>query len=248
MKMKNLEVKYVVRIKITGDTHGEQRRMLDYIDAHKKSPDFDMLLICGDFGYIFRGDRGENSFLNYIEKEADFDIVFVDGNHENFPEIYSYPIEKWNGGLVHTIRKNIRHLMRGEIYTFGSKTFFTFGGGYSIDKEFRLRHEELYNRKVWWKEEFPTQEEINHAFSNLESHNWKVNYIITHSAPTNILPLVSEFFISSAKADVDIVNSTLETIRQKTVFDHWFFGHYHGNKEIDDKFTILYEISRNIEV
>ena len=70
-----------MRIKITGDTHGEQRRMLDYIDAHKRSPDFDMLLVCGDFGYIFRGDRGENSFLNYIEKEAGFDIVFVDGNH-----------------------------------------------------------------------------------------------------------------------------------------------------------------------
>lgn len=237
-----------MKIKITGDTHGEQRRMLDYIDAHKRSPDFDMLLVCGDFGYIFRGDRGENSFLNYIEKEAGFDIVFVDGNHSNFPKIYSYPIEKWNGGLVHTIRKNIRHLMRGQIYTIGSKTFFTFGGGYSIDKKWRLDYEKTHNKKIWWEEEFPTQEEIDFAFRNLEEHNWEVDYIITHSAPTNILPLVSEFFISNAKADIDIVNSTLEKIRQKTTFDHWYFGHYHGNKEIDDKFTILYEISKNIEV
>lgn len=237
-----------MKIKITGDTHGEQRRMLDYIDAHKRSPDFDMLLVCGDFGYIFRGDRGENSFLNYIEKEAGFDIVFVDGNHSNFPKIYSYPIEKWNGGLVHTIRKNIRHLMRGQIYTIGSKTFFTFGGGYSIDKKWRLDYEKTHNKKIWWEEEFPTQEEIDFAFRNLEEHNWEVDYIITHSAPTNILPLVSEFFISNAKADIDIVNSTLEKIRQKTTFDHWYFGHYHGNKEVDDKFTILYEISKNIEV
>ena len=237
-----------MRIKMTGDTHGEQRRMLDYIDAHKRSPDFDMLLVCGDFGYIFRGDRGENSFLNYIEKEAGFDIVFVDGNHENFSKIYSYPLEKWNGGLVHTIRKNIRHLMRGQIYTIGSKTFFTFGGGYSIDKKWRLDYEKTHNKKIWWEEEFPTQEEIDFAFRNLEEHNWEVDYIITHSAPTNILPLVSEFFISNAKADIDIVNSTLEKIRQKTTFDHWYFGHYHGNKEIDDKFTILYEISKNIEV
>ena len=235
-------------IKITGDTHGSQQRMLDYIDAHKKNPDFDMLLVCGDFGYIFSGSKQEDLFLDYIEKGAGFEVIFVDGNHSNFPKIYSYPIETWNGGKVHKIRKNIRHLMRGEYYTIGSKTFFTFGGGYSIDKEWRLQYEMIHHKKIWWKEEFPTNQEIEHAYANLEAHNWKVDYIITHSAPTNILPLVSEFFISSAKADVDIVNSTLEYIRQKTNFKHWYFGHYHGNKNIDDKFTILYEISRNIEV
>ena len=221
--------------------------MMDYIEAHKKNPDFDMLLICGDFGYIFRGNRDEDKFLDYIEKEADFDIVFVDGNHENFPKIYSYPLEKWNDGLVHTIRKNIRHLMRGQIFTINSKTFFVFGGGYSIDKERRLDYEKVYGRKIWWEEEFPTKQEIDNAYKNLEKYNWKVNYIITHSAPTNVLAMVSEFFISSLKADIDIVNSTLEDIRQKTDFDHWYFGHYHGNKDFD-KFTLLYELSRNVEI
>ena len=171
----------------------------------------------------------------------------MDGNHENFPKIYSYPIEQWNNGKVHKIRNNIRHLMRGEIYTINSKTFFTFGGGYSIDKERRLNYEKAYNRKVWWEEEFPTKQEIDNAYKNLEKYNWKVNYIITHSAPTNVLPMVSEFFISSLKADIDIVNSTLEDIRQKTDFDHWYFGHYHGNKDFD-KFTLLYELSRNVEI
>ena len=59
--------------------------------------------------------------------------------------------------------------------------------------------------------------------------------------------MVSEFFISSLKADIDIVNSTLEDIRQRTDFDHWYFGHYHGNKDFD-KFTLLYELSRNIKI
>lgn len=221
--------------------------MMDYIEAHKKNPDFDMLLICGDFGYTFRGDEDEDKFFDYIEKEANFDIIFVDGNHENFPKIYSYPIEQWNNGKVHKIRNNIRHLMRGEIYTINSKTFFVFGGGYSIDKERRLDYEKVYGRKIWWEEEFPTKQEIDNAYKNLEKYNWKVNYIITHSAPTNVLPMVSEFFISSLKADIDIVNSTLEDIRQKTDFDHWYFGHYHGNKDFD-KFTLLYELSRNVEI
>lgn len=221
--------------------------MLEYIALHQFHQNFDTLMICGDFGYIFRGDKDEDEFLDYIEKEANFDIVFVDGNHENFPKIYSYPIEQWNNGKVHKIRNNIRHLMRGEIYTINSKTFFTFGGGYSIDKERRLNYEKAYNRKVWWEEEFPTKQEIDNAYKNLEKYNWKVNYIITHSAPTNVLPMVSEFFISSLKADIDIVNSTLEDIRQKAEFDHWYFGHYHGNKDFD-KFTLLYELSRNVEI
>lgn len=221
--------------------------MLEYIALHQFHQNFDTLMICGDFGYIFRGDKDEDEFLDYIEKEANFDIVFVDGNHENFPKIYSYPIEQWNNGKVHRIRNNIRHLMRGEIYTINSKTFFVFGGGYSIDKERRLDYEKVYGRKIWWEEEFPTKQEIDNAYKNLEKYNWKVNYIITHSAPTNVLPMVSEFFISSLKADIDIVNSTLEDIRQRTDFDHWYFGHYHGNKDFD-RFTLLYELSRNIEI
>lgn len=235
-------------IKITGDTHGDKQRMLDYIEAHNKEQNFDILMVCGDFGYLFKGDKAEKDFLDKIEDEAKFDIVFVDGNHEAFDEIYSYPIEKWNGGLVHYIRNNIRHLMRGEIYTIGTKKFFTFGGGYSIDKEWRQWYQDTYGKQIWWAQEFPSEEEITNAMINLKDHNWKVDYIITHSAPTNILPLVSEFFISSAKADIDIVNSTLEEIRQKTIFKHWFFGHYHGEKEIDDKFTLLYHTSKNIEV
>ena len=141
-------------IKITGDTHGSQQRMLDYIDAHKKNPDFDMLLVCGDFGYIFSGSKQEDLFLDYIEEEAGFEVIFVDGNHSNFPKIYSYPIETWSGGKVHRIRKNIRHLMRGEYYTIGSKTFFTFGGGYSIDKEWRLQYEMIHHKKYGGKKNF----------------------------------------------------------------------------------------------
>lgn len=233
-------------LKITGDTHRDQKRMFDYIELHNSEHNFDMLMICGDFGYIFRGDKSEKIFLDYLEKEAKFDIVFIDGNHEMFPKIYSFPIEKWNGGLVHSVRRNIKHLMRGEIYTIGAKTFFTFGGGYSIDKEWRLQYEEIHNKKIWWKEEFPTQEEIDYAFRNLEQHDWTVNYIVTHSAPTSLLPQISEFFISSLKADVDIVNSTLETVKQKTTFDHWYFGHYHGESDIGDKFSLLYHTSKNL--
>lgn len=234
-------------LKITGDTHGERQRLLDYIEQYKKNPSFDKLLICGDFGYIFHGDKSEQNFLDKVENESDFDILFLDGNHENFDEIYKYPIENWNGGKVHKIRENIYHLMRGEIYTINEKKLFVFGGGYSIDKDWRVQHYHWTGNKCWWVQEFPNQQEIDNAFNNLEKNNWNIDYIFSHSAPTNVLPMVQEFFISSAKANIDIVNSTLEEIRQKTKFNHWYFAHYHGNKTFDN-FSLLYETSKNIEL
>lgn len=138
--------------------------------------------------------------------------------------------------------------MRGEMYIINNKKLFTFGGGYSIDKQGRQNYESRTNIKVWWEQEFPTQEEIENAYSNLAKDNWSVDYVFTHSAPTNILPLVQEFFIDNVKCEIDIVNKTLENIRQKLDFKHWYFGHYHGEKSIDKNFTMLYLTSKTIEL
>lgn len=235
-------------LKITGDTHGETLRLYDYMELYEKTHSFDKLLICGDFGYLWEDNVGTKRFLDEIENKCPFDILFVDGNHENFDMINGFPVEKWYGGNVHKIRNNIIHLMRGEIYEINGKKIFAFGGGYSIDKQWRLNNEKWTGRKSWWEQEFPTYQEIENALSNLSKSDWKVDYIFTHSAPTNVLPLVSEFFISSLKQQVDIVNETLEEIMEKTEFKHWYFGHYHGEKSIDDKFTILYKTSRNLEI
>ncbi len=37
-----------------------------------------------------------------------FTILFVDGNHENFTLLNSYPIEEWHGGKVHKLNEPIR--------------------------------------------------------------------------------------------------------------------------------------------
>jgi predicted phosphodiesterase len=87
----------------------------------------DYLIVCGDFGYIFLNDDREKAFLDYLETKP-YTICFVDGNHENFPVIYSYPKELWHGGYIHRIRKNILHLMRGQVFEIEGKKIFTFGG------------------------------------------------------------------------------------------------------------------------
>ena len=87
-------------IYITGDTHGEQNRILQIQNEYHLT-NGDTLIICGDFGFLFHNDKQENIFLDDLEK-LPYTICFCDGNHENFPAIYSYPVEEWNGGKVHT--------------------------------------------------------------------------------------------------------------------------------------------------
>lgn len=123
----------------------------------------DTLIICGGFEFLFSNDKEENIFLDNLENLS-FTTCFCDGNYENFPAIYySYPIEEWNGGKVHRIRKNIFHLKRGQIFNIENKGFFVMGGDYSIDKYMRLEN------ISWWKEELPTNEEYEEASANLKN-------------------------------------------------------------------------------
>ena len=103
-----------------------------------------------------------------------FTVLFLDGNHECFPKIYSYPEEVWNGGKIHRVRQNIYHLMRGQVFEINGISSFTMGGGYSIDKIYRIPG------RSWWPEEMPTQEEYKEAWDNLSKHDNRVDLIISH--------------------------------------------------------------------
>jgi len=63
-------------IYITGDTHGEQNRIL-YIEEKSGIDAEDYLIVCGDFGYIFRNNLTENNFLDDLEARP-YTICFCD--------------------------------------------------------------------------------------------------------------------------------------------------------------------------
>ncbi|MDE6060893.1 MAG: metallophosphoesterase, partial [Clostridia bacterium] len=121
-------------IYVTGDTHGLQ----DFYKLHifaGEHPEFtkdDYVIIAGDCGAVW-SDRDLVADLRYYT-ELPFTVLFVDGNHENFDLLNSFPIEIWKGGKVHKIRQNLIHLMRGQVFEIDGKTIFTFGGATSIDR------------------------------------------------------------------------------------------------------------------
>lgn len=210
---------------ITGDTHGEQGRFLEF-DKHLIMGDY--LIICGDFGYIFRNNEDENILLDRIASKP-YTLLFVDGNHENFPAIYSYRREIWNGGKIHRIRKNIIHLCRGQVFQIEGKKFFTFGGAYSIDRY--MRRENI----SWWTQEMPTDEEYAEADNNLNIHNRIVDYIITHAAPEDTMNI---FYPNHFEEKT--LNNFLEYIRETVKYRHWYMGHLHRDEDIWRHQSILW--------
>ena len=246
-------------IYITGDTHGDFSRFDESnFPIQKEMSKNDYVIICGDFGGVWSYER--ESFTELLNLNLlnfrNFTTLFVDGNHENFDRLYSYPVKEWHGGKVHVIRDSVFHLIRGEVYDIDGKTFFAFGGARSHDiqdgilnlneedkiYEYRKRGAIFRIRNYsWWDLELPTDEEMQNGIKNLEKHDYKVDYVITHCCPTSILPLVNIAFKSDYLADY------LQTILDKCTFKKWWFGHYHENKRINPQYTLLYESIEPLE-
>lgn len=189
----------------------------------------DYLIVCGDFGFVFADDEDEKFWLDTLA-EKPYNILWVDGNHENFKALYQYPVETWNGGKVHRIRKNILHLMRGQVFTIEGKKFFTFGGAYSIDRNMRVKD------KSYWIEEIPTDNEYCEAIANLKANNKQVDCIITHTAPREIVRRLGYY---PDPHDMELTGF-LEWIMYEVDYDLWAFGHWHEDRIVDEKHRALF--------
>ena len=85
------------------------------------------MIICGDFGGIWDSGEAEQRVLDWLGNRS-FTTLLVDGNHENFDLLHTYPIRKWHGGLIQAICPSVLHLTRGRVYEIGGKRIFTMGG------------------------------------------------------------------------------------------------------------------------
>lgn len=226
------------RVFVTGDTHG-------YIDLYKlDSAKFeqgkeltknDFVIICGDFGGVWDGDISDKYIQNYYNEQP-WTTLFVDGNHENFDLLKQYPVEIWNGGKVHKISDSIYHLKRGQIYEINGKKFFTFGGAESIDKEFRNPY------ISWWPQELPNYQECTNALDNLDSVGCKVDYIITHCAPSRF-----ERVIYGKGYKSDTASEFLDTVCGLVEYKDWYCGHHHLDVDMDD-YNMHFMYNRIIEL
>ena len=218
-------------IGITGDTH----RTHDIEKLSNKNFNnwfmYNYLIICGDFGFVWDQEQSkeETWWYDWFDKKP-YKVLFVDGNHECHDRLDNYPVEEWNSGKIHKISDNVYHLMRGQVFTIEDKKLFTMGGAESVDK--MNRTEGL----SWWARELPSYAEYEEGMKNLDKHNWKVDYVLTHTCPLKIFHHVVE----NGKATNDL-EKYLDNIDDKLKFKQWFFGHFHQDKSINDgKYKCVY--------
>lgn len=221
-------------IYITGDTHRNidiEKLETKHFPEGQKLTRNDYLIITGDFGGIWYGDERDEEVLNYFEKKK-YTTLFIDGNHENFDVLSTYPVNIWKSGKVQVIRDNLIHLMRGQVYDIDDKIFFTFGGGTSIDKNNRIPN------VSWWQEEIANFKEINEAIDNLKKYKNKVDYIITHVAPEEI---IKDKFYKYSKIECPM-EKFMNYIYENVKYKMWFCGHYHKDIWLSkENIQILYK-------
>jgi len=207
-------------IYITGDTHGliENLNRKGISKIKKK----DVLIITGDFGFVWDGSENELKNRQRIEKYK-FPVLFVEGCHDNYDLLKEFPIVEEFGGQVRQIGKNIFQLLRGNIYEIDGQSVFAFGGGECDEKEIYKEMEH------WWKEEEPTEDESLVAVENLKEHGSAVDIVITHDTSTKIRDLL-------VGGDPSLTNMVLEYVAEHTKFKAWYFGKYHFDKKLPMNF------------
>ena len=218
-------------IYVTGDTHGnidiDKLSEKNFPQQRELTKD-DYLIVCGDFGLVWNDSLAELRLRDWLSKK-NFTTLWIDGNHENFDRLYKFPLQERFGGLVREITPSIYHLERGQVLDIDGHRFFCMGGAKSIDQMYRTEH------VSWWKQEMPSREEMELAVETLDRNGWCVDYVVTHCAPQKVLAKFNPYF------ENDAMVRFLERVRADLSFKKWFFGHYHIDNEVGDKFVALYQ-------
>ena len=228
-------------IYLTGDTHGTieiGKLSRANLAVERVEPgEGDFVIILGDFGLVFAADgqsAEERWWLKWLD-EKPWTTLFIDGNHENFTRLNALPEEEWRGGHVHRVSESVLHLMRAQIFEIDGRSFFTMGGATSHDRQFRKEG------RSWWPEELPSEEELARADAALDGCGRRVDYVLTHCAPTLVQGRINPTFLP------DRLTEYLQHVRDTTEFGRWYFGHYHIDREYDDGFCALYDCVMPIE-
>lgn len=232
------------RLFITGDRHGRFDDLEYFCQANNTTED-DALIILGDAGILYYGEnKTHEKYLKAWLSRLPITLLCVRGNHEARPQDRKNMLcRDFCGGKAYYEEAcpNVLHLTDGGVYSICGKTILSIGGAYSVDKELRLAM-----NYMWFENEELSLVEMERIYADLLATNLHYDLILTHTCPEKWIP--TDMFIggidqSKVSRRMEIF---LEGIENITDYDHWYFGHYHGNRDINDKATMLYQEIRRL--
>jgi len=220
-------------IYLAGDLHGSCGGLTsEFWPIGKTLTKSDYLIILGDFGLLWDGSSTDKHWLNWLHKKP-WTTLFLDGNHENFDMIDVLPGRHMFNSRVGVVNESVFHLRRSHLYNIDGNVIFTLGGALSIDKHLRKEG------KSWWPGEAISGDDVEIAWSNLLDIGMEVDYILTHTCPTDVL--ACHGIVGGGAKLIDPASFILQDLALVTKFKHWYHGHLHVDSTKMGKFTCLYE-------
>lgn len=133
------------------------------------------------------------------------------------------------------VSEHIRHLKRGRTYNIDGKKILVLGGADSVDK---LRRTPGLS---WWEEETITDDDIARVDNGVH-----YDYVLSHCCPLSIFNNNKPYLctlgniVDNSDPELHKSENKLEQVLNFIEFDKWYFGHYHVDLHLDDKFTCLF--------
>ena len=183
----------------------------------------------GDFGFIWKNepDKNEIYWMNWLSKKP-WTTLVIPGNHENYFRLLNLPetIKFDNPVWVYEspgIEKDIFILQRGYVYNINGVKILAIGGAESIDKYHRVMNID------WWREETLSYEEETRTLQELDKHQWRVDFVLSHTCPLHIAEILCRENNFGCTSDTikDPVSKFLYHISKQLTFKEWHFGHWH---------------------
>ncbi len=165
-------------ILLAGDWHGNRDWALNVI---KRVPELlsgqqtRLIVHLGDFG-IWPGIEGRR-YLDSVSAVLDLvnaHLWFVDGNHEDHPQLAQMAHTTAPGGRV-PVRPNIHHLPRCYRWDWHGRTWLACGGGVSLDKAARTEGLD------WWPDE-----EITSGQESALVAGGHADVMVSHDCPSSV--------------------------------------------------------------
>ena len=213
----------------SGDTHGDiDVQKLFRLSSERSLTRDDIIIILGDCGVVFYKPGEKLKRMIELYESIGATILYIDGNHENFPLIETYPVTEIFGAKANRISDHVYRIRRGEVLTLDGVTMLCIGGAMSHDKEWRVEGES------WWKEEDITDADVDNALENVSKLGGKVDLILTHciDSPTQFAGLHFK---------PDKSSNCLSRIDYEVKYTAWLCGHYHIDRFLGFKKVCLYE-------
>jgi hypothetical protein len=146
-------------IVFAGDWHGNGPWAADMIRSAKNNG-ADVIVQAGDTGFKF-----DHNFMRHLRRaltETEIELYFVDGNHDEHPQLFNkWKLDENGFGIprfTNPVEVNrIHYVPRGHRWDWNGKTFMGLGGAVSVDRQWRVQGDS------WWPEEQITPRQFEYA-------------------------------------------------------------------------------------